>query len=269
MVRNPYYKECAQAQSAYRSSVPKAINTLDIPNAITYLDAKHGGWFGWSASRTIYDPKDIARELTSTWQAAGGSSLTQFRGVSVNVRSYNSWDMSPGETFTDENAICADLFNKARNEQRYITILGQSFKAINSTFPLHAIFDSSRTAVQGIRMYWHDWCNNLWAGFGPRPTAQMAQQIHSRDKNFDAFVWATPVGFSDGSSDATLAGSRANCSSEIAFKPMPARNVFSQEYFESLLRNKRWTTLGAKSNVPLEDGHGRKLIKRCDGKLVS
>lgn len=173
--------------------------------------------------------------------------------------------MVPGETFTDENAICADLFNKARNEQRYVTILGQSFKAINSSFPLHAIYDSSRTAVQGIRMYWHDWCNNFWAGFGARPTVQMARQVHTKDKNFDAFVWATPVGFSDGSSDAAAGGWRANCSSEIAFEPMPGRNVFSREYFELLLRNRRWQGREITSSPLFGDGSTRKLIRRCDG----
>lgn len=267
VVRNPYYKECATAQLAYRSNVPQALKALDLPNAITYLDAKHAGWFGWNPSRTPYDPKDIARELTAAWQSAGGAALKQFRGISVNVKSYNSWDMSPGEAFGDELAVCADLFNKARNEQQYVAQLGQSLKAINSSFPLHAIFDSSRSGVQGIRQYWHDWCNNRWAGLGARPTVELQRTVHARDKNFDAFVWATPVGFSDGASEEGFAGWHANCSSDIAHKPMPGKGVFSQEYFESLLRNARPSVILQDSDEGVvENRHPVRLERRCDGK---
>ncbi|OAG10876.1 cellulase [Paraphaeosphaeria sporulosa] len=266
VVRNPYYKECTTSQLEYRSSIPQALKALDLPNTITYLDAKHAGWFGWNPNRTPYDTKNIARELTVAWERAGGAALKQFRGVSVNVKSYNSWDMSPGEAFRDESAVCADLFNKARNEQRYVALLGQSFKAINSTFPLHAIFDSSRSGVQSIRQYWHDWCNNKWAGLGPRPTLELQRRVHARDPNFDAFVWATPVGFSDGTSEVGGLGWHANCSSEVAYIPMPEKGAFSQNYFETLLRSSRGVKSRGFGNGVVGGEQGVKLERRCDGK---
>ncbi|KAJ4287635.1 hypothetical protein N0V90_012338 [Kalmusia sp. IMI 367209] len=268
VVRNPYFKECATAQNAYRTNVPAAVKALDLPNTINYLDAAHGGYFGWTELRTKYDPKDIARELTATWENAGGSALKQFRGVAVNVKSYNSWDAAPGEAFSDEKAVCADLFNRARNEQQYISILGKSFKAINSSFPLHAIMDSSRNAVIGIRQYWHDWCNNLWAGIGNRPTLEVQQLIHARNKDFDALVWATPIGFSDGTSDTASPYWHANCSSKIAFQPMPENGVFSQSYFESLLSNARWSALQAFDEGFVEKDSTSKLTRRCDGRMM-
>ena len=268
MVRNPYFKTCPTAQDAYRASVSPALKALDLPNAINYLDAAHGGFFGWNSARTEYDMKDIANELTATWKQAGGQALKQFRGLAVNVKSYNAWDMSPGETFVDENSVCADLFNKCRNEQRYIMWLSRALEAINSSIPYHTIMDSTRNRVQGIRYYWHDWCNNLWAGFGPVPGVAVSQAVYAKDKNFDTFVWATPAGFSDGTSDHASPNWKANCSSEIAYKPMPEKGVWSQAYFESLLSNTGWSAALALESAHVQDDFGveSKLVRRCDGK---
>ncbi len=63
--------------------------------------------------------------------------------------------------------------------------------------PNHAIVDTGRNAVQGLRDAWGDWCNVNGAGFGVRPTADTGETLA------DAFVWVKPGGESDGTSDSS------------------------------------------------------------------
>jgi len=69
---------------SYRENVPYALRSLNLPNTVLYLDACHGGWFGWTDNQ-----KPGAEELINVWKNAGEP--LQFRGVAINVASYNSW----------------------------------------------------------------------------------------------------------------------------------------------------------------------------------
>lgn len=94
---------CQHVRDSWHRNVPLALKTLDQPNVITYLDGANGGVFGWTGrpwQGSISTPPSWfhqdegtaiqgATELTETWKAAGP--LTQFRGLAINVRGYNSW----------------------------------------------------------------------------------------------------------------------------------------------------------------------------------
>jgi cellulose 1,4-beta-cellobiosidase len=106
----PYYAlapngSCANVKESWYRNVPRALKALDLPNVVIYLDGGHGGVFGWTGRAwegTMKSPKWFhqhegtaiqgATELTETWKAAGP--LTQFRGLAVNVRGYNAWQVS-------------------------------------------------------------------------------------------------------------------------------------------------------------------------------
>ncbi|KAF2013619.1 glycoside hydrolase family 6 protein [Aaosphaeria arxii CBS 175.79] len=220
-------RNCTHVAASYRKNVPQALSALSLPNTILYLDAGHAGTFGWGKYRA-----QGAAELLNTWKAAGTPS--QFRGLSLNVMSYNSWDLYPGERFRNEDS-CYDTpsNNPARNEKLYITILEREFKKLNSTMPFYSIVDTSRSGVQGIREFWGDWCNIEMAGFGLMPGTS------TNDVQADAFVWTKWGGVSDGTSDPANSDFDSNCGKVTAHKPMPAKGEWSQTYFESLVNDWR------------------------------
>ncbi|KAF2652533.1 glycoside hydrolase family 6 protein [Lophiostoma macrostomum CBS 122681] len=243
VVANGTLLACQQLVKSYRTNVPYALRALNLPNVIQYLDACHGGCFGWKKTQ-----KPGAQELINTWTAAGKPS--QFRGVAVNVAGYNAWNLSPGEKFKDEDT-CYDVYNPARNEKRYLQILN---KTIGETdMPFHAIMDSSRAGVQGIRYHWKDYCNVNEAGFGP-----VFSNI-TKDPFLDAFVWAKWGGESDGTNDTNTSTYDRPCGLPDAFQPMPEKGQWSQPYFEMLLRNwkQKWDPTFPKQRQPA------KISPRC------
>lgn len=76
-----------------------------------------------------------------------------------------------------------------------MTIFGEALATAG--FPNHAIVDTARNGVQGLRDAWGDWCNVIGAGIGVRPTADTGEELA------DAFVWVKPAGESDGTSDSS------------------------------------------------------------------
>ncbi|KAH7381211.1 glycoside hydrolase family 6 protein [Phaeosphaeria sp. MPI-PUGE-AT-0046c] len=214
---------CQHVRDSWHRNVPLALKALDLPNVITYLDGANGGVFGWTGRSW----QGSATELTETWKAAG--SLTQFRGLAVNVRGYNAWDLTPPERFKGENT-CYDLYNKGRNEKRYLNYLYTAgLRVINSSMPFHNIMDTSRNGQLGLRENWSDWCNLNSAGIGLKPRAV------TNEASIDAFVWASSPGVSDGTSDASSKNYQAECAGEVNFKPMPERGEVSMEYFRMML----------------------------------
>lgn len=99
--------------------------------------------------------------------------------------------------------------------------------------PNHAISDTSRDGVLGLRLDPKEWCNVNGAGFGPRPTTDTGVDVA------DALIWAAEGGVSDGSSDPSSATYDDYCGTETAFKPSPEKGKWNQEYFEMLVRNAR------------------------------
>ena len=80
------------------------------------------------------------------YKAAGNPS--QFRGIATNVAGWNSWDASPGE-FAD--ATDAE-WNSCQNEQIFVETFGAALASAG--MPNHAIVDTSRNGVQGLREEW-------------------------------------------------------------------------------------------------------------------
>ena len=134
-------------------------------------------------------------------------------------------DETPGE-FSDADDA---QWNECQNEQIYIEVFGEALKTAGH--PNHAIVDTGRNAVTGLREEWGNWCNVNGAGFGVRPTAETGHELA------DAFVWGKPGGESDGTSDESAVRYDSFCGKPDAFKPSPEAGQWNQAYFEILLKN--------------------------------
>ncbi|POS76293.1 exoglucanase-6A [Diaporthe helianthi] len=218
LVTNIDLQTCQNSASGYREGVAYALKTLNLPNVVQYLDAGHGGWLGWNDNL-----KPGAEELASAYKAAGSPS--QFRGISTNVAGWNSWDATPGEFASDPDG----QYNAAQNEKKYIELFGAALATAG--MPNHAIIDTGRNGVQGLREEWGHWCNVNGAGFGLRPSAETGSELA------DCFVWVKPGGESDGTSDTSAVRYDSFCGMPDAFKPSPEAGTWNQAYFEMLLKN--------------------------------
>ncbi|KAK0615046.1 1, 4-beta cellobiohydrolase [Bombardia bombarda] len=218
LVTNADLQTCKDSASGYRDGVAYAIKNLNLPNVVMYLDAGHGGWLGWDANL-----KPGAQELAKAFKAGG--SPKQLRGIATNVAGWNSWDKSPGE-FSDKSDA---KYNKCQNEKTYITTFGAALKTAG--MPNHAIVDTGRNAVTGLREEWGNWCNVKGAGFGVRPTSTTGTELA------DAFVWVKPGGESDGTSDESADRFDSFCGKSDAYQPSPEAGQWNQAYFEELLQN--------------------------------
>ncbi|KAI3393428.1 hypothetical protein diail_4264 [Diaporthe ilicicola] len=218
LVTNSDLTTCQNSASGYRDGVAYAIKNLDLPNVVMYLDAGHGGWLGWDANLS-----PGAKELANAYKAGG--SPKQFRGFATNVAGWNSWDQSPGEFSSAPDA----KYNKCQNEKIYVDTFAPLLS--QNGMPNHAIVDTGRNAVTGLRAEWGDWCNVNGAGFGVRPTSSTGDDLA------DAFVWVKPGGESDGTSDTSATRYDSFCGKSDAYKPAPEAGTWNQAYFEMLLKN--------------------------------
>lgn len=195
-----------------------ALKNLNLPNVVMYIDAGHGGWLGWDANL-----KPGAQELAKAYTAAGKPK--QFRGIATNVAGWNAWDKSPGEFASASDA----KYNKCQNEKIYVETFGAALKTAG--MPNHAIVDTGRNAVTGLREEWGHWCNVRGAGFGVRPTSTTGSELA------DAFVWVKPGGESDGTSDTSAVRYDSFCGHSDAYDPSPEAGQWNQAYFEDLIKN--------------------------------
>jgi cellulose 1,4-beta-cellobiosidase len=218
LVTNADLSTCKESASGYRDGVAYAIKNLNLPNVVMYLDAGHGGWLGWNDNLS-----PGAKELAQAYK--NGGSPSQLRGFATNVAGWNSFDASPGEFSKATDA----QWNKAQNEKTYVDLFGAALKSAG--MPNHAIVDTSRNGVQGLRDEWGDWCNVDGAGFGPRPTSNTGQELT------DAFVWVKPGGESDGTSDTSANRYDSFCGKPDAYNPAPEAGTWNQAYFEMLVKN--------------------------------
>jgi cellulose 1,4-beta-cellobiosidase len=218
LVTNADKDACKSSAAGYRDGVAYAIKNLNLPNVVMYLDAGHGGWLGWDANL-----KPGAQELAKAYKAGG--SPKQLRGWATNTAGWNAWDQSPGEFSTASDA----KYNKCQNEKIYVDTFAPLLKSAG--MPNHAIVDTGRNAVTGLRKEWGDWCNVNGAGFGVRPTADTGDDLA------DAFVWSKPGGESDGTSDSSANRYDSFCGKDDAFKPAPEAGTWNQAYFEALVKN--------------------------------
>ncbi|KAL8414631.1 hypothetical protein RB594_005733 [Gaeumannomyces avenae] len=218
LVTNSDLATCKSSAAGYRDGVAYALKTLNLPNVVQYIDAGHGGWLGWNDNL-----KPGAQELAKAYKAAG--SPKQFRGWATNVAGWNAWDLSPGEFSGATDA----QWNKCQNEKIYVQTFAPLLKSAG--MPNHALVDTGRNAVQGLREEWGHWCNVNGAGFGVRPTADTGLELA------DAFVWVKPGGESDGTSDTSANRYDSFCGMSDAYKPSPEAGQWNQEYFEMLIQN--------------------------------
>ncbi|KAI0868942.1 1, 4-beta cellobiohydrolase [Hypoxylon argillaceum] len=218
LVTNADLQTCKDSKSAYEEGVAYALKSLNLPNVVMYVDAGHGGWLGWDANL-----KPGAEELAKVYKNAG--SPKQVRGIATNIAGWNAWDLSPGEFSKASDA----KYNACQNEKTYVEKFGAALKTAG--FPNHAIVDTGRNAVTGLREEWGNWCNVNGAGFGVRPTSSTGFELA------DAFVWGKPGGESDGTSDTGATRYDSFCGKSDAFKPSPEAGEWNQAYFEMLLKN--------------------------------
>ncbi|KAK0644394.1 1, 4-beta cellobiohydrolase [Cercophora newfieldiana] len=218
LVTNSDVTACKNSAAGYRDGVAYALKTLNLPNVIMYIDAGHGGWLGWDANL-----KPGAQELAKAYTAAGKPK--QFRGIATNVAGWNAWDLSPGEFSSKSDA----KYNACQNEKTYVTTFGAALKTAG--MPNHAIVDTGRNGVQGLREEWGNWCNVKGAGFGIRPSADTGVELA------DAFVWVKPGGESDGTSDSSAVRFDSFCGKSDAYQPSPEAGQWHQAYFEDLINN--------------------------------
>lgn len=175
-------------------------------------------------SHTDNNPSEPGAEmLASAYKAAG--SPKQVFGIATNVAGWNAWSMNPGEFEKASDA----KYNKCQDEKRYIAAFAPALKTAG--MPNHAIIDTGRNAVQGLRLEWGDWCNVNGAGFGVRPTSSTSDSL------VDAFVWVKPGGESDGVSDPSADRYDSFCGHADAFTPSPQAGQWNQAYFEMLVKN--------------------------------
>jgi cellulose 1,4-beta-cellobiosidase len=123
------------------------------------------------------------------------------------------------------------------NEQRFVHILASALQRRGlPAYATHAVLDTSRNAVSGLRYSWDEWCNVNGAGLGVRPSGQTGDEV------LDAFVWVRRPGESDGASEndgGSVEGEVNGCTAKSAVRPAPARDVWFQGFFEMLVRNAR------------------------------
>jgi cellulose 1,4-beta-cellobiosidase len=128
--------------------------------------------------------------LSGVYKTVG--SPEQVFGISTNVAGWNSRSKQPVEFEGTSDA----QYNKCQDEKSYVDTICPLITA--DGMPCHAIVDTGRNAVQGLRLEWGDWCNVNGACFGVRPTSTTGDSLD------DAFVWVKPGGESDRTSDSSV-----------------------------------------------------------------
>lgn len=117
--------KCSNAADTYKTLVVYAMQTLNLPNVIMYLDAGHAGWLGWSAN---IGP---AAQLFGTLYSQAGKP-SQVRGLATNVANYNAWSISTCPSYTQGDSNC--------DEKRYINALAPLLN--QNGYPAHFIMDT-------------------------------------------------------------------------------------------------------------------------------
>jgi cellulose 1,4-beta-cellobiosidase len=213
LVTNMSVPKCAQAETAYRSSIAYAISKLSMPQVSLYLDAAHAGWLGWNGNRT-----KIAQIFKQVLTEAGGAD--KIRGFATNVSNYN--------TLSDAEGKHLGAANPCPDERTYVSKLSEELRRVginNKQF----IIDTARNG-KAVRKTWGNWCNVKGAGLGTRPVAAPAPQI-------DAYFWIKPPGESDGVADPTQPRFDISCQSADSSPNAPQAGQWFEEYFVELVRN--------------------------------
>ncbi|KAJ8522119.1 hypothetical protein ONZ45_g1277 [Pleurotus djamor] len=214
MVTNMNVPKCQGAAAAYNEGIIYALQKLNSLGVYMYVDAGHAGWLGWPANLP-----PSAQLFAKLYTDAG--SPAYFRGLATNVSNYNKLRAPTPDPVTSPNPNYDEI--------HFIESLAPELTSRG--FPAHFIVDQGRSAVQGIRGEWGDWCNVNNAGFGTRPTTNTGSSL------IDAIVWIKPGGESDGTSDTSAVRYDHHCGRASAKKPAPEAGQWFQAYFQMLVEN--------------------------------
>lgn len=194
-----------------------------IYSLTTYLDIGHGGWLGRDQ-----DLEDLVYIVQQMVYYCGGPSV--LKGFAGNTGNYNEL----GCVFC-ENDAC-NLKSKGISlidEIKY----GKKFDKKLKKYGLNDmtyIIDTSRSGVPSARKSCNNMCNIKNAGIGLQPAWSDIYQLSWT--KIDSNVWSRIPGYSDGTTD-TRGKYDPQCSSVDALTPAPARDVWYEDFFISLVKN--------------------------------
>lgn len=202
---------------SYEKGVGYALNKLgDIENVYNYVNAGHHGWLGWD---TNFDPAVDEFKLAATSE---GATVDDVHGFIVNTANYSALkephfkvtDTVNGQTvrqakwvdwnfYVDELSFAQALRDRLVSRGGFNSTIGMLIDTARNgwggsarpagpgpTTSVDAYADGSRT---DRRIHAGNWCNQVGAGVGERPTT-------APEPGIDAYVWAKPPGESDGNS---------------------------------------------------------------------
>jgi len=223
--------ECQQAQTAYKTCIAYAIQTLSQqPNTYLYVDAAHGGWLGWQNNMEKFAP--IVKEVLTM---AGGPSL--IRGFADNVANYQ-WLGA-----LSDNADPCDFqsqYNFCNNEAVYMSKMNQELESVIGG-QFYWVHDSGRNGQENARVgttQCSNWCNIKNAGLGYKPTTDVA--FTGIESILDALFWLKTPGESDGTTNKTSPFFDTDCVSQNALQPAPEAGDWFDPDFSMLCSNSIW-----------------------------
>lgn len=226
LVTNLSDSNCANAQDAYLQCTNYALKQLSAVGVISYLDAGHAGWLGWTSNlqpaATLFakvysdagSPPQVRGLATSKCYASDFYCILNVDILS-DVANYNALSaaspdpVTSGDPNYDEiHYINVRLFGMSHT---LCTLTYMRVKALapllqSAGFNAHFIVDQGRSGVQNLRVAWGDWCNIKGAGFGTRPTTSTGSDY------IDSIVWVKPGGESDGTSNSSSPRYDSTCS---------------------------------------------------------
>jgi cellulose 1,4-beta-cellobiosidase len=224
--------KCQQAQTAYMTCIPYAIQQLGtLSNVYQYIDAAHGGWLGWPNNMQQFT--QIIKQVLTT---AGNPS--NVRGFASNTANYQ-----PLGSISDNSDPCnlESQYNSCVNEAKYIQFMSQQMATVGITGKGY-ITDTSRNGVPDCR---HsatedcggpccEWCNIANSGFGNFPSTSTSATGLTI---LDSFVWAKVPGESDGTSNTSAPNYDAHCGSDESVPNAPQAGQWFDSFFLMLAQN--------------------------------
>lgn len=224
--------ECSQAQTAYKTCIAYAIQTLSplSDNIWLYIDAAHGGWLGWQDNMQKFGA--VIKEVLTM---AGGNDL--IRGFADNVANYQ-WLGSIDNK--DDPCNFKSQYNMCNNEAVYMSKMNDEFvNALGQSF--YWVHDSGRNGVEDARTgttACSNWCNIKGAGLGYKPTTNVS--FTGIEDMLDALFWLKTPGESDGTTNSSSPYFDDDCVSANALQPAPLAGDWFDTDFDMLAKNSIW-----------------------------
>jgi cellulase/cellobiase CelA1 len=223
LVTNLGEPRCAEANDsgAYVEGIQYALDRLHpIRNTYLYLDIAHSGWLGWDPNfpNAVALIGDVVRGTAAGVDSVDGfvsntsnyvpteevflpDPNLDFGGLPVRSNSFHEWN--PYFDELDYSQAMRDAFVASGFPESIGMLIDTGRNGwggparptqVSTSTDLNTYVSESRIDRRPIRS---DWCNQVGAGIGTRPTANPAAGV-------DAYVWVKPPGESDGVSEADV-----------------------------------------------------------------